>query len=126
MKRSTKTFLFEFVANIPHSTEQNVLYISLQYSTAIHLCACGCGYEVVTKLSPQRWILTFDGESVSLYPSIGNWKLPCRSHYWITNSRINWAEDWTGKKNKNDRKKAKNSNDATKPVIGRFLKKRLF
>jgi hypothetical protein len=30
-----------------------------------------------------------------LPPSIGNWSLKCRSHYWIKNNRISWAEDWS-------------------------------
>jgi len=34
---------------------------------------------VVTPLSPTGWSLIFDGETVSLYPSIGNWNFPCRS-----------------------------------------------
>jgi hypothetical protein len=42
-------------------------------------------------LSPTDWKLTFDGESITLYPSIGNWSFPCQSHYWITGDRIEWA-----------------------------------
>ncbi|WP_417924835.1 DUF6527 family protein [Collimonas pratensis] len=26
------------------------------------------------------WSLTYDGKTVSLDPSIGNWSLPCRAH----------------------------------------------
>jgi hypothetical protein len=37
----------------------------------------------------------FDGESVSLAPSIGNWEFPCRSHYWIRDNTIRWAPAWT-------------------------------
>jgi hypothetical protein len=36
------------------------LYVSLEYATAIHACACGCGNEVVTPLSPNGWKLTFE------------------------------------------------------------------
>jgi len=38
--------------------------------------------------------LIFDGDTVSLYPSIGNWNFPCRSHYWIRYDHVEWAEDW--------------------------------
>jgi len=110
MKQPTTTFQFEFVKHIPRPVEHGILYISIEYATAIHLCACGCGYEVVTKLSPDRWKLTFDGEFVSLYPSIGNFDLPCRSHYWITHSRVQWAESWSVKKVENERKKFRNRN----------------
>jgi len=72
-----------------------VLYVSLSYGTVSHRCACGCGREVVTPLTPTDWKLIFDGETISLYPSIGNWNFPCRSHYWIRNNRVEWAEDWS-------------------------------
>jgi hypothetical protein len=39
--------------------------------------------------------MTFDGETISLYPSIGNWNFPCRSHYWIDCSRVRRARLWT-------------------------------
>jgi hypothetical protein len=51
-------------------------------------CACGCGKEVVTPLSATDWKLIFDGKTVSLDPSIGNWGFPCRSHYWVRNNRM--------------------------------------
>lgn len=83
-----------FVENVPASVQEGVLYISMEYATAIHRCACGCGIEVVTPITPTDWKLTYDG-SVSLHPSIGNWSFPCRSHYWIRNNRVRWAESWT-------------------------------
>jgi Family of unknown function (DUF6527) len=61
------------------------------YATVIHLCACGRGIKVVTPTSPPEWHLTWGGDAVSLYPSIGNWQFPCRSHYWIRRNRIIWA-----------------------------------
>lgn len=85
----------KFVEEIPEHPESGTLYISLEYGTAIHKCCCGCGNEVVTPLSPKQWKLIFDGENVSLYPSIGNWSTPCQSHYWITNSEVEWARKWT-------------------------------
>ncbi|WP_407933213.1 DUF6527 family protein [Bdellovibrio reynosensis] len=65
------------------------------YATASHLCCCGCGSEVVTPLTPTDWRLTFDGTTVSLDPSIGNWSFPCQSHYWITRSRTRWSNHWS-------------------------------
>lgn len=86
---------FEFVVEVPAQLAEGMLYVSTTYATAIHLCACGCGQEVVTPLAPARWRLTFDGESVSLYPSIGNWGLPCHSHYWIERNVVHWERGWT-------------------------------
>jgi hypothetical protein len=91
MKRTTVTY--QFVEYIPEPLEEGVLYISMSYATAAHSCCCGCGHEVVTPFSPTDWKLTFDGETVSLSPSIGNWSFPCRSHYWIKRNEIAWAGD---------------------------------
>lgn len=85
----------EFVDFIPDDLQDGTIYISMKYCTAVHRCCCGCGREVVTPLSPTAWKLTFDGETVSLYPSIGSWNLPCQSHYFITKSEVLWARKWT-------------------------------
>ena len=85
----------EFVDTVPDTLQGNLLYVSLKYNTAIHKCFCGCGEEVVTPLSPLHWKMTYDGESISLYPSIGNWSLECHSHYWVTGGQVIWAEKWT-------------------------------
>ena len=84
-----------FVKSVPETLEDGVLYVSVEYATAIHKCCCGCGKEVVTPLSPRDWKLIFDGETISLYPSIGNWSFPCQSHYWITNNQVEWAVKWS-------------------------------
>ena len=88
----------EFVQSIPRELEPATIYISVAYATAIHLCACGCGREVVTPISPVGWSLRFDGNSVSLSPSIGNWSYPCRSHYWIRRNRVVWAPRWSSER----------------------------
>lgn len=85
----------KFVEFIPEDIESGIVYISGKYKTAVHNCICGCGNKVVTPLSPTDWELTFNGKSISLSPSIGNWNFDCRSHYWIKKSKIEWAEDWS-------------------------------
>lgn len=80
-----------FVEFIPEQLESGVLYISQRYRTAVHKCCCGCGQEVVTPLTPTDWSLRIDGSAVTLYPSIGNWSFPCRSHYWIRRNNVVWA-----------------------------------
>jgi hypothetical protein len=56
-----------------------------------HLCACGCGNKVVTPLDPAEWSFRDRSGLPTLFPSIGNWQLPCRSHYLITDGRIDLA-----------------------------------
>jgi hypothetical protein len=84
-----------FVDRIPRLIEPGVLYISTEHGTAIHSCCCGCGHEVVTPLTPTDWKMTYDGESVSLDPSIGNWQLACHSHYIIRRGQVIEAAPWT-------------------------------
>jgi hypothetical protein len=90
-----KTLNHKFVEKIPEFIEEGVLYISIPFQTVIHKCCCGCGNEVVTPLSPKQWRLTYDGESVTLYPSIGNWSLECRSHYFIIENEVIWAKTYS-------------------------------
>lgn len=93
-KLSMKTLKHEFVEFVPDILEEGVLYISVLHCSAIHKCVCGCGNEVVTPISPDDWQLSFNGRSVSLRPSIGNWNFDCKSHYWITNNEIRCASSW--------------------------------
>ncbi|MFC6860725.1 DUF6527 family protein [Zunongwangia atlantica] len=92
---------------MPKIIDEGVLYISPEYRAVIHKCACGCGEKVHTPLAPTNWKLIYDGKQTSLEPSIGNWSFDCRSHYWIINSEIIWAESWSNhqvfEKRKRDR-----------------------
>lgn len=99
----TKTIRHIFIVSVPEILEDDTLYISLKYNTMIHKCACGCGEEVVTKLSPEDWRFTYNGKTISIYPSIGNWNYPCESHYWINNSQIIWAGKWSDERIKRAR-----------------------
>jgi len=92
-----ETFKNEFTQSIPEQLMPGILYVSMERSVAIHLCACGCENEVVTPLSPVDWQLKYDGEVISLSPSIGNWNFKCRSHYWIIDNKIKWAGSWSNK-----------------------------
>jgi len=90
-----KNITHEFVDKIPDSLEDGKIYISMPFATALHKCFCGCGNEVVTPISPTDWSITYDGEAVSLDPSIGNWGFPCMSHYWIRNNEVHPAYRWS-------------------------------
>jgi Family of unknown function (DUF6527) len=85
----------EFVEFVPDRLEPCILYISVQYKTMAHLCCCGCGKKVVTPISPTGWQLTYDGRTVSISPSVGNWNLDCRSHYFISGNQVRWAGQWS-------------------------------
>ena len=83
----------QFVEFIPDQLKEGVLYVSMEHAVASHSCACGCGRETVTPLSPTDWQLYFNGRAVTLTPSVGNWSFPCRSHYLIQEGSIRWASN---------------------------------
>ena len=96
-----------FVRNVPRELEPGVLYISMDYATAVHLCCCGCGDRVVTPFTPTDWRMTFDGESVTLNPSVGNWHQKCRSHYVIKCGRVIEYGSWTDSQIEAERRRDK-------------------
>ena len=80
---------------MPKELKPDVLYVAEQFGAAAHLCACGCGAKIRTPLGPTEWKLQETETGPTLYPSIGNWQKPCRSHYWILRGEIRWADAWT-------------------------------
>ncbi|WP_082190688.1 DUF6527 family protein [Bradyrhizobium pachyrhizi] len=90
-----KTITLQRVQYLPKQLSSDILYVSEEYAVAGHLCACGCGSKVITPLNPAGWNFTERDGRPTLRPSIGNWQLPCRSHYLITNGVIQWAGQWS-------------------------------
>jgi hypothetical protein len=89
------TLQLAHVKFLPRELTPGVLYVSREYAVAGHLCACGCGNKVMTPLGPAEWSFSERDGRPALRPSIGNWQLPCRSHYVITDGRILWADQWS-------------------------------
>lgn len=85
----------EFVSSIPRELTPGILYISMECATAMHSCCCGCGEQVVTPFTPTDWKMTFDGATVSIHPSVGNWNQQCRSHYIISKGKVIEAGPWS-------------------------------
>ena len=94
----------EHVHYMPKKLNPGVLYVSREFKTAAHLCACGCGTKIRTPLGPTEWTLSEAGGVPTLRPSIGNWQQACRSHYWISAGKIQWAEQWTSEQISKGRK----------------------
>lgn len=87
-----------FVESFPNDPEEGLIFVSIRFRTAMHLCCCGCGSRIVTPIRPTDWSLSYNGVSVSLSPSIGNWSLPCRSHYWIKDGHVEAAATWSNER----------------------------
>lgn len=92
---SRATYTHKFVKAFPERLEEGILYVSVEFATAAHRCFCGCGSEVYTRLSPTDWSMKFDGQNVSINPSVGNWSFACQSHYILANGRVRWADKWS-------------------------------
>lgn len=99
-----------YVEFMPISLDEGKLYISLSYGTAAHLCPCGCQQKIVTPLGGNGWVLMYNGK-ISLSPSIGNYHLDCKSHYYIIDNDIKWIpEQYSSllkKKRKSNKRKLK-------------------
>ena|ERR1700685_4084060 len=91
------TVTFKFIDLLPPILSDGVVYISLEHCTVVHMCCSGCGERVVNGLNPAQWKLIFDGETITLDPSIGNGALVCNSHYWIKKNQVIWAKPLTAK-----------------------------
>lgn len=88
MNSSIRLRLVKFV---PKTLEENILYVSKRFKVAAHKCPCGCESKIITPLGPCEWAFTKKRGKPTLHPSIGNWQLPCRSHYWIIDGKIKWS-----------------------------------
>jgi hypothetical protein len=115
-----KIIQHKFVEYIPDVIEEGVLYVSIEFHIAVHKCLCGCGNEVITPISPDGWELRYNGKSVSLSPSIGNWNFDCKSHYWIKNNNIIFAPKWDNQEIQEEQEKVK------RPKKKKFRKLKLF
>lgn len=88
------TFDLELVHRVPEVPQSGILYACFDCNVVVHLCACGCGEKVVLPIDPDCWKVEYDGESLSLHPSIGNFQYPCKSHYWIRKNKVVWADTY--------------------------------
>ena len=80
---------------MPKELKPGILYVVEEFGAAAHICPCGCGAKIRTPLGPVDWSLEDTPKGPSLYPSIGNWQQACKSHYWIYEGEVIWAEKWS-------------------------------
>jgi hypothetical protein len=105
-------FKLQRVHYMPKELKPWVLYVSEEFGTAAHLCACGCGSKIRTPLGPTEWSVKETDSGPTLSPSVGNWQQACQSHYVIYRGEIKWATKWTpeqiaaGRRNEEERRRA--------------------
>lgn len=113
---------------MPKHLEPGILYVSEEYGAVAHLCPCGCGSRIRTPLGPTGWALDYTPAGPTLYPSVGNWQQACKSHYWIYEGEIIWADKWTpaqiaaGRRREEDRRRAYYGKVGIIQKIWRFLR----
>lgn len=111
MSRRPK-FVLQRVRFMPKELSPGVLYVSEEFGTAAHLCPCGCRSKVRTPLGPTEWTFADSPAGPTLFPSVGNWQLECRSHYVVEEGDIIWCAPWTpqqiaaGRVREDDRRRA--------------------
>ena len=95
MTEKLKRLELHRVEEMPAILELGHLYVSEAFGTAAHLCACGCGSKIRTPLGRTEWSVREGPRGASLWPSVGNWQKPCRSHYVIESGDVIWCEAWS-------------------------------
>ena len=112
MSGRIETLTYVPVVHVPEDLEDGKLYVSERFQTAVHRCCCGCGEEVVTPIHPTEWRLQVAENQVTLRPSIGNWNIACRSHYWIKAGRVVWAREMSREEIARSRKRDRREREA--------------
>ena len=87
-KVAVKPVLVKFIPS-KEKMEQDTIYISYPFKTAVHLCLCGCGNESVTPLNNDGWNLSLENLQITMTPSILNTNCPNQCHYVITKGVAN-------------------------------------
>lgn len=90
-----KKYKIEFVDRIPKELKDGILYVCIECKVIIHKCACGCGEKTVTPIDKENgWTMKYDGQTITLRPSIGNFSMNCKSHYYITDNKVEWLNNY--------------------------------
>lgn len=82
-------FVYQAVERIPKQLASGVVYHSEEFEVAAVLCACGWGHRVVL-LVPDSHQVSSKGGMATIRPSIAVCDAPCKSHYIITDGRVEW------------------------------------
>lgn len=88
------TYRVDRVERLPEVLADNVVYVSDEYELAALKCACGCGHRVTLLLGDGHQVQELDGLA-TIWPSIGVWDAPCKSHFWIRNGNVVWGQQFS-------------------------------
>ena len=106
------------VERFPKVFDPGKFYWSQEFEMSAHQCACGCGDVIQLPVDSLNFRIVQGARGFTLRPSVGNWGV-CDSHYFITNSAVEWlpklspAEIAAGRKLEDDRREAHYSRKLT-------------
>lgn len=79
---------------IPKQLSEGVVYHNPEFEIGAMLCACGCGLRI-DLIVPDSHQITAENGLATITPSILVCAGSCRSHYFITAGRVEWANEFT-------------------------------
>lgn len=94
-----KGYKLIIVSELPKVTNENVIYIEgnesqKEYWYALLKCPCGCQENIMLNLMEDAkpcWNVNVNDSGISVSPSI--WRtVNCKSHFWLSNSKVIWVE----------------------------------
>lgn len=89
----------EYVYTMPpyETFKEGVIYVSMRFGVSVHRCLCGCGEKTVLPLNntiggkDYGWKFIIEDHKATFTPSVGNFQMPCKSHYIITKGIANFV-----------------------------------
>ena len=79
---------------IPKELSEGIVYHNPEFEIGAMLCACGCGLRI-DLLVPDSHQITSENGLATITPSVLVCAGQCRSHYFITAGRVEWANEFT-------------------------------
>lgn len=94
--RREKLYKYEFADDIPDKISSCTVYLignQGYYWQAVMICPCGCRKLLHMNLMDDYdpyWKYKLKGNVISLVPSV-NRLVGCKSHFFVTNGKIEWC-----------------------------------
>ena len=82
-------FKYLAVEKTPKQLEPGIVYHNPDFELAALLCACGCGHRVNLMVPDGHRVTSIRGLA-DITPSIAVCDGHCKSHFFITNGRVEW------------------------------------
>lgn len=104
--RYERTVVVSSMSDVPDETGKNIYVVgSLPNAKwVVFNCPCERGHQLRVPLmqtASPRWKLRMTRSKVTLFPSVSVDNDPCTSHFWLNDSRVEWARWMSDDKKRN-------------------------